>query len=331
MTQRDEHGDGLEAQAFWVTAPGRGELRSEVLPSLGPEDVRVRTLYSGISRGTESLVFHGRVPQSERARMRAPYQQGQLPGPVKYGYCNVGVVEAGPSEWTGTTVFCLYPHQTRYVIPKDAVVPVPTSVPAERAVLAANMETALNGVWDGELGVGDRVCVIGAGVVGCLVASVAQRAGGRVQLCDVDERKRPIAERLGLHFVHPDDAAGDVDRVFEASGAPAGLRRGLELAGVEATVVVLSWFGEQAVSLPLGGPFHSRRLRIISSQVGVLPAPRRARWTYRRRLEQALRLLDDDALDVLVSEQTPFEALPQTMAEVTCPDRFVLCHRVGYG
>lgn len=292
----------------------------------------VRTLYSAISRGTESLVFHGRVPPSEHARMKGPHQQGEFPWPVKYGYCNVGVVEDGEASLRGREVFCLYPHQTRYTVAADSVVPLPAGLPASRAVLAANMETAINGLWDAQLGIGDRVGVIGAGVVGCLVAYLAARvAGCEVQLIDLDERKRAVADALGVPFRSPEEASGELDRVIDTSGSPAALSRALELAGAEATVVEMSWFGDRPATLSLGGAFHSRRLRIISSQVGAIPLPRRARWTYRRRLELALRLLADDALDALLDGDSRFEDLPQTMAQVTKSDAFVLCHRVVYG
>lgn len=315
-----------------MTGSGRGELRPERVEAPDADEVLVRTLYSAVSRGTESLVFRGRVPPSEYERMRAPHQVGDFPAPVKYGYCSVGTVEQGPAALCGRAVFCLYPHQTRYVVPAAAVVPVPEPVPAARAVLAANMETAINGTWDAEIRVGDRISVIGAGVVGCLVAYLARRvAGCEVQLVDVDERKRSIAERLGVGFASPPQARGEADRVFEASGSPAGLRRGLELAGPQARVVVLSWFGDRSVELPLGGSFHARRLQIVSSQVGSLPPQQQARWTYRRRLELALRLLDDEVLDALVTVETPFERLPQAMATLADPRHFVLCHRVVYG
>lgn len=330
--KRQSKGDGLEARAFWVIGPGQGELRPEIVAAPGPQEVLVRALHGALSRGTESLVFHGRVPPSEYARMRAPHQAGDLPAPVKYGYCSVGVAERGPVSLQGRSVFCLYPHQTHYVVPADAVVPIPEGVPVARAVLAANMETAINGVWDGGVQVGDRISVIGAGVVGCLVAYLARRvAGCEVQLVDIDERKRAVAQRLGVSFSHPEQARPEADRVFEASGSPAGLHRALTLAGSEASVVVLSWYGDRAAELPLGRSFHARRLRIVSSQVGTLPATQRARWTHRRRLELALRMLDDDALDVLFTGESPFDALPRAMAEVTDPSSFVLCHRVMYG
>lgn len=328
------------ARAFWVTGPGRGELRAEAIAAPGPGEVLVETRWSAISRGTESLVFQGRVPPSEHARMRAPHQVGDFPAPVKYGYCSVGVVAQGPASLQGRAVFCLYPHQTRYVVPAAAVVPIPDEVPPSRAVLAANMETAINGLWDAELRIGDRVCVIGAGVVGCLVAYLARRVVGcDVWLVDIDPRKAAVAERLGVPLLAPDEALdrvrrgadGGVDCVIEASGAPRALGGALELCGREATIVVLSWLGDRPATLPLGEAFHAQRLRIVSSQVGTLPASQRARWTHRRRLELALRLLVDEALDALLTGQTPFEALPQAMAEVVDPERFMLCHRVVYG
>lgn len=136
------------AQACWTVAPGHADIRDESLPPLGSEEVRVRTLHTGVSRGTEGLVFRGEVPASEAQRMRAPFQVGEFPGPVKYGYVNVGVVEAGPDALLGRTVFCLYPHQTVYQVPAQAVIPLPHGVPPARAVLAANLETAINALWD---------------------------------------------------------------------------------------------------------------------------------------------------------------------------------------
>jgi len=229
-------------------------------------------------------------------------------------------------------VFCLYPHQTHYTVPIASVVPIPEEVPTARAVLAANMETAINGLWDAAPKIGDRVCVIGAGVVGCLVAHLARQiVGSEVQLVDIDGRKREVARRLGLDFVLPAEARGEVDLVIHTSGSPAGLREALDLAGREATIVEMSWYGDRPVELPLGGAFHSRRLKLVSSQVGTLPASQRARWSYRRRLELSLRLLSSDAYDALFAVDTPFEDLPRVMAEVADPARFVLCQRVVYG
>jgi threonine dehydrogenase-like Zn-dependent dehydrogenase len=262
--------------------------------------------------------------------MRAPFMGGEFPFPVKYGYANVGVVEQGPEELIGKTVFCLFPHQTQYVVPASAVSVVPREVRPRRAVLTANMETAINGVWDGGVGPGDRVAVIGAGVVGCLVAHVAaQTAGVDLTLVDIDPAKAAVAKNLGLNFCGPQDVGTGFDRVFHASGQADGLRLALEIAGPEATIIELSWYGLQSVELPLGGPFHARRLRIVSSQVGTIPADRRARWSYTRRLGVATRLLRDDRLDALLTSSSAFEDLPTTMPRVTsAPGE--LCHVVKY-
>ena len=319
------------ARAFWLTAPGRGEIRGEILPAPGPDEVRVRTLSTGISRGTESLVFRGEVPVSQYQAMRAPFQQGDFPAPVKYGYCNVGVVEAGPESLRGQTVFCLYPHQDRYIVPATAVTPIPAHIPPGRAVLAANLETALNVIWDAAPRLGDRIAVIGAGVVGCLIARLAGRLPGcQVQLVDVDEGKAAVAERLGVRFALPEQAAGEQDVLVHASGSPDGLTTALGLAGFEAVVVEASWFGARSVGLPLGEDFHAKRLTLRSSQVGAVATAQRARWDHRRRMATVMGLLDDPILDSLISGESPFAELPQVMAELCRDPRGALCHRIVY-
>ncbi len=321
----------LSARAFWLAAPGRGEIRVERLETPGASEARVRTLYSGISRGTESLVFRGEVPPSQYQTMRAPFQRGEFPAPVKYGYCSVGVVEVGPAALRGRTVFCLYPHQDRYGVPAAALTPVPPTIPAGRAVLAANLETALNVLWDAAPRLGDRITVIGAGVVGCLIARLAGRLPGcAVQLVDVDPRREAVAHRLGIRFAPPERAAGEQDRVIHASGSPAGLATALRLAGFEATVVEASWFGARLVSLPLGEAFHSRRLTIRSSQVGHVAAAQRGRWDHRRRMATVMELLDDPALDTLISGESPFADLPRVLAELSTNPNGALCHRIVY-
>ena len=319
------------AQALWITGAERAELRAEPLPTLQPEEVCVRTLFSAISRGTERLVFQGRVPESEHERMRAPFQCGSFPYPVKYGYASAGTVEAGPAALLGRDVFCLYPHQTHYVVPSDSVLPLPAGVPAARAVLAANMETALNAVWDAELGAGDRVVVVGAGVLGCLVAYLAARhPGTEVSVLDLDPRRADIVTQLGARFVSDARAPADNDVVVHASGGAGGLARALELAAVEARVVELSWYGVELVPLALGAGFHAKRLTLRSSQVGRLPASHAARWTHRRRLALALRLLADPVLDGLISSDTPFVSAPARLAEIFAPGSGELCARLSY-
>jgi threonine dehydrogenase-like Zn-dependent dehydrogenase len=319
------------ASAYWIIEPGRGEIRDETLGQARDGEILVRTLYSGISRGTESLVFRGEVPASEHQRMRAPFQGGDFPGPLKYGYCNVGLVEDGPPGLIGRTVFCLFPHQTRYRVPASAVHPVPDAVPAGRAVLAANLETAINGLWDAGPRLGDRITVIGAGTLGCLCAWLAARIPGcEVQLIDLNPRRAELAADLGVDFVLPDQAQGDQDLVIHTSGSPAGLAAGLDLAAFEATVLELSWYGTREVGLPLGRGFHQRRLTLRSSQVGSVAASQRARWDYARRMGLALRLLQDPVLDLLITGEDPFEALPKVQARLARDPGDTLMHRIRY-
>ncbi|MBI2185884.1 MAG: zinc-binding alcohol dehydrogenase [Acidobacteria bacterium] len=320
-----------EARAFWVAAPGRGEIRTESLRAPAAGEALVETLYSGISRGTEALVFNGQVPPSEWTRMRAPFQSGDFPAPVKYGYASVGRVAEGPDGLAGRTVFALYPHQTRFIVPADAVHPIPDDVPPGRAVLAANLETAINGLWDGRPHVGDRIAVVGAGTVGCLSAWAASRIlGCEVELVDVNPRRAEVARALGVRFAEPARAKRDADLVVHASASASGLALALEVAGLEATIVELSWFGSRDVPLPLGGPFHAKRLTIASSQVGRVAPSQRARWDTRRRMQLALRLLRDPALDALITGESDFESLPRVMATLAKGPGDTLCHRVKY-
>jgi NADPH:quinone reductase-like Zn-dependent oxidoreductase len=320
-----------EARGFWVAAPGRGEIRAESLPQRRSGEVLVRARVSAISRGSEGLVFRGEVPESEYRRMRCPFQQGEFPAPVKYGYASVGVIEDGPAERIGERVFCLHPHQDRYIVPAEAALPVPAEVPDRRAALAANLETAINGVWDGAPGPGDRVAVIGAGVVGGFIAALGVRISAtEVELIDIDPGRAALAARIGCGFARPETAAGDADLVFHASGDPAGLALALRLAGTEATVVEMSWYGTRAASLPLGEAFHSRRLTIRSSQVGSVPPGRAPRWSRRRRLALALSLLRDPMFDAFLSGDTPFADLPELLPRLAQPGSGALCNTVHY-
>jgi threonine dehydrogenase-like Zn-dependent dehydrogenase len=320
----------MTARALWTVAPGRAELRSEALPEPRAGEAVVRTLATGISRGTESLVFAGRVPASQHAAMRCPFQVGDFPFPVKYGYSAVGVVERGPAPLLGRRVFALHPHQDRFVVPAAMLTPVPDRVPSRRVVLAANMETALNIAWDAGVLPGERVLVIGAGVVGLLAAHLLARAPGvALTVVDRDPAKAEVASALGLAFATPEDAPGEAELIVHATGAPEGLALALARAAFEARIVEASWFGDRAVALPLGEAFHSRRLRLISSQVGAVAAPMRLRRTHGERLALALALLDDARLDALLDGPTPFEDLPATMARLAAHPG-ALCHVVAY-
>ncbi|MBZ6281997.1 zinc-dependent alcohol dehydrogenase [Streptomyces olivaceus] len=319
------------ARAFWVEAPGKGAIREVELPVPGPDDVLVRALFTGVSRGTETLVFAGRVPENQYAAMRAPFQEGDFPGPVKYGYLGVGVVEEGPQRLLGRTVFCLHPHQTRYVVPAASVTPVPDAVPAGRAVLAGTVETAVNALWDAAPLLGDRVAVVGGGMVGCSVAALLARFPGvRVQLIDADPAREEVADALGVDFALPGDAHGDRDLVVHASATEQGLARALELLRPEGTVLELSWYGDRRVALPLGEAFHSRRLTLRSSQVGTVSPARVATRTYADRLALALDLLAGPALDALVTGESAFGELPQLMPRLASGEIPALCHRIRY-
>ncbi|MDQ0765272.1 zinc-dependent alcohol dehydrogenase [Streptomyces canus] len=319
------------ARAFWLRSPGEGELREVTLPAPREDEVLVRSLYSGVSRGTETLVFRGGVPESQYATMRAPFQEGDFPGPVKYGYLSVGVVEEGPSALKGRAVFCLYPHQTRYVVPASAVTVVPDDVPAERAVLAGTVETAVNALWDAAPLIGDRIAVVGGGMVGSSVAALLARfPGARVQLVDADPARAKTAEALGVGFATPADALGACDLVIHASATEQGLARSLELLSAEGTVLELSWYGDRKVALPLGEAFHSRRLVIRSSQVGTV-SPARGNRSFGDRLALALKLLADPALDALITGESAFEELPEVMPKLASGEIPALCHLVRYG
>jgi threonine dehydrogenase-like Zn-dependent dehydrogenase len=320
-----------DARAFWVRSPGVGEIRPVALPEPGPGDVLVRTLRTGVSRGTETLVFRGEVPESQHDAMRAPFQEGDFPGPVKYGYLNVGVVEEGPAALRGRTVFCLFPHQTQYVVPAGSVHVVPDGVPADRAVLAGTVETAVNALWDAAPLVGDRVTVVGAGMVGCCVARLLARFPGvAVQLVDVDPRRAETAAALEVEFARPDDAARGRDLVVHTSATAAGLRLSLDLLAREGTVTELSWYGDREVTLPLGGRFHSGRLGIKASQVGTV-SPRRADRSFADRLALALDLLRDPAFDALRTGRSEFEELPEVLAGMAAGRLPALSHVITYG
>ncbi|WP_420335495.1 zinc-dependent alcohol dehydrogenase [Roseibium sp.] len=320
-----------EAQALWYTRRMQCEIRPVAANRPQPGEVLVDALFSGVSRGTEGLVFRGEVPESEWQRMRAPFQSGDFPFPVKYGYASVGRVREGGPDLVGQIVFSLYPHQSAFTLPTEACVPVPDGVTPERAVLAANMETALNAIWDGKPSPGDHICVVGGGVVGLLTAYVAgQLPGSTVTVIDTNPERAKTAHTLGLNFALPQNAPGNQDLVFHASASAAGLSTALECAGDGTSIVEMSWYGAESVAVPLGTDFHCRRLKLVSSQVGTIPVERQARWTYRRRMEMALTLLKDPLLDTLITHRIPFVALPDRLPDLLNKASDVLMTLVVY-
>lgn len=319
------------ATAWWTIGPGRGEFRRAVLPAVADGEASVRTLFTGVSRGTETLVARGEVPASERERMRAPFQEGDFPFPVKYGYLNVGTVEHGPAALRGRTVFTLFPHQSRFVVPAEAVLPVPEAVPPRRAVLAGAVETAVNVLWDAAPLVGDRLVVVGGGMIGCAIARVARGIpGAEVTVVDVDPARAATAEALGVGFALASETLPPADVVIEASGSGAGLGRALQIAPTDGEVVVASWYGDRPLSVELGADFHARRIALRPSQVGAVSSRRRSSRTTRDRLALALRLLEDPAFDALLSGSSPWRQLPEVIAALAEGTAHPLCHTIDW-
>ena len=319
------------SQSLWYVAPERVEIRSETLGPLPKNSVQVRTLFSALSRGTESLVFKGLIPESEYIRMGAPFMGGKLPFPVKYGYSSVGRVELGPPELIGRLVFSLMPHQSIFQTDAANILLIPEEIPAQRAVLAANMETALNAVWDAAPGPGDRIVIIGAGVLGCLIAYLCGHLpGAEVTLVDINPEREDIAIKLGVQFSSPELAPKDCDLVIHCSASDAGLSTAIASAGEEATILELSWYGSNKIDVSLGGAFHSRQLKLQSSQVGHVSLSRRPRWNHRRRLSAALGMLSDSRLDSLLTKPISFESLPSELPKIFGTQSSALCCLIQY-
>lgn len=321
-------------RALYYVAPQQAAIRPVALLTEndpGMARIKVRTLFTGLSRGTERLVFRGELPQREWKRMRAPHQDGDFPFPVKYGYAAVGVVESGSDSLNGKTVFGLFPHQDQFIARAEDVVPLPSSVPPRRAVLGANMETALNGVWDGGVGAAHDVLIIGAGVVGTLLVAILSRIPGvRVRMVDAQPQRAEVAGVFDADFFAPQDAPGAADIVFHTSASEAGLQLALRCAGFEGRIVEMSWYGDRPVSVPLGEDFHSQRLRLISSQVGHVAPSHRARWSHRRRLQKAIELLDDPRLDAVITDEVAFDDLPRELPRLLAPDAPGLATAIRY-
>ena len=331
MTNTDGPTQVTQATAYWTTGPQQGELRAEPLQVPGEGEALVRTLFSGISKGTEIVVHTGSVPPRVAEAMRAPHQEGSFPSPVKFGYLSVGIVEQGPEGWVGQKVFCLNPHQDRYVIATDALTRIPDTVPARRAVLTGTVETAVNALWEAGPRLGDRIAVVGAGLVGGMVATLLRTFPlSRLQIVDLDPERKQLADKLGVEFAHPDDAKPDCDIVFHCSASQEGLERSLQLVGDEGDVIEMSWYANREVTLPLGEDFHARRLSIRASQVGVVARARRHRRTNADRLNLAVSLLQDPVFDAFLSGASPFTDLPEVVQNLADGKLEALCHVIEY-
>jgi hypothetical protein len=299
------------ARAFWLTSKGRGVVRRQALPDPGPGWCIVRAVFSAVSPGTERLVALGRVPGPLQDEMRCPYMGGRFPFPVKYGYSLVGEVVEGPKALRGRIVHVLHPHQDICLVRCEDVRPLPHGLPPARATLASNMETAVTAVWDSAVTVGERVLVIGFGIVGSLVARVLG-SGPAVELEVAETRavRRRLAESMGFQ-VSATPPKRPFDVAFDTSGTPAGLQAAIEGVGLEGRVIAVSWFGARPARLDLGGSFHSRRKRVIASQVSRIPGGMRPRWDVARRAELVFRLLERPDFDLHVGPPVPFALLPE--------------------
>jgi len=306
-----------QSDALWYAGKGQVEIRPGDLPLMGPNSARIAARFSGVSRGTERLVFHGRVPVSEHQRMRCPHQEGGFPFPVKYGYALVGLIEEGPATRIGEQVFVLHPHQRAAHVALADVHTLPQGLPPRRAALAANMETALNVAWDSGAAPGDHILIIGGGVLGLLIAGLLARLPGTVvTVTDINPERAAVAELLGAGFAPPENAPQDQDIAIHTSGTSEGLSLALASAGTEARVVEASWYGDKEVSVALGEAFHSRRLSLVSSQVGAVPPARRPRWSTARRMAKALEILRDDRFDALITGEVAFADAPAALPKV---------------
>lgn len=319
----------MRARALWFESPGVAALRDEPLAEPGEGELRVRAICSGISAGTERLVLMGEVPEEARAQMALAAMRGSFALPIAYGYATVGVVEAlGPgvdAARLGERVFLFHPHQDVLVSAASALRSLPSAPPPERLVLAPNLETAVNAVWDAGVGLGDRVLVSGLGVVGLLIAWLCRRAGaGAVIGVDPEEARRDLARALGatrtLAAATPEEIA-PADHLIEASGTPAALGALVADAGPEAKITVVSWYGRGEVPLPLGGLFHPHRVTLRSSQVGQLDPARRGRWDHARRWALVGELLGEPALDALIAPPVPLSAAPALYARLARRER----------
>jgi 2-desacetyl-2-hydroxyethyl bacteriochlorophyllide A dehydrogenase len=309
----------LEARALWFTAPRTAELRSERVPPPGPGDVRIKTIASAISHGTEMLVYRGEVPAD--LPLDLPTLAGDFSFPIKYGYATVGrVLDAGVESFSaGDLVFVHHPHQDAFAVPAELPVRLPDGLDPTPGLFLANLETALNVVHDAPLRLGETALVFGQGVVGLLVTQLLKLAGAdRVLAVDPIEKRRDLALEVGADeaFEPGQDlrertleatAGRGADLAVEVSSSGAALQGAIDAVATEGTVVVASWYGTKPVALSLGGHFHRGRVRLRSSQVGRMNPELGARWDRARRTEAALGLLSRLRLEELVSHRVPFE------------------------
>jgi len=315
--------------ALWHLSEQESAIRSQSLPELKADKCRIESLFSLVSSGTESLVANGEVPTDLHDSMQVPYMEGDFSFPVKYGYSLVGKVVEGSHNLVGQQVHLLHPHQQHCVVNEADITIIPAGIPPQRAVLASNVETALNAIWDSRLSAGDRVLIIGMGLIGSLVARLAsQFPATQVSVADTDPARLALAREQGFSQYEPSDAPFDV--AFHSSGSSAGLQTAIDAVGYEGKVIELSWYGTRSAEVKLGGSFHQQRKQIISSQVSQLPSHQQSRWDYRRRKQTVLNLLQDDGWDDFLTATVDFPEAPALFDKLRQGDRSQLSWTIRY-
>lgn len=300
---------------LWFEAPRAARLRDAAPLVAGPGEIVARAIASGISRGTELLLYRGEGPTPFDPSM------GAATYPCRYGYAWVGEVTSagdGAGLGIGQRIFALAPHGDEHRADARSVRAIPDGIPATRATLAANLETGVNAAWDARVGLGDRALVVGGGVVGLACALAAARSGADVTVVEPAGHRRDAALAIGAARAVATDGEldGRFDVVFEVTGRPESLTSAIERAADEARVVIASFYGARIAPVPLGDAFHRRRLSLVSSQVSRIPPERAARWDHARRFELVLALLQDARLDAMIDPPRPFERAAEVYAEL---------------
>lgn len=300
--------DTTPALQLWFTAPHRVEVREAALPAPAPEQVLVKTRYSAVSTGTELLAYRGQLPCAIALDSSLKALQQPSDYPLQYGYACVGEVQQTGSavdpSWNGRQVFSFQPHASHFLAHPDELKTVPDGLPAQAAVFLPNMETAVNLVQDGRPLIGERVVVLGQGIVGLLLtALLARHPLGSLVAVEGRPERQELARRLGANMVvSPEEAAGaatGADLIYEVSGQPEALNLAIDLSGYASRIVIGSWYGSKAAPVDLGGAAHRNRLQLITSQVSTVDPALSGRWDKERRFGlvwEMIRCVDPTSL-----------------------------------
>lgn len=305
----------MQSKSLWFKNQFHAVMETEMLPVLPPNKKKnsclIKTLFTAISPGTEYLVYSGGVPKKLYVEMRCPYMGGDFSFPIKYGYSLVGQVLDGPTSLKGKLIHTLHPHQDYARISAEDVYVIPDGISPQRATLASNMETALNAIWDSGVNIGDKVLIVGFGIIGSLIARILSFIPQvEVDVLDVQPAKITLIEQLGFS-IYKEEKEKKYDLAFHTSGSGPGLQTSINNVGLEGKIIETSWYGDKEVNLCLGETFHSQRKLIISSQVSHLPACKSARWDYKRRKEVVFQLLLHPEFDAHITHTIAFHNLPK--------------------